>query len=283
MTAISHHRLLLAAGAVLAVGSGVWFTVLDRSASRQGRTTVRPVTLSSTAYAPVGRDAPAVRSEAWDSPPPQTRGRDWVYDVFTPPEIFYDARTKQFSIAPPAPEPVAEAPTEAPFGLALAEVRRVPFRLQLVGYVGGEGNYRGLFENVVTGETFLATGGRSLPALALRIESLAVTRQPVATEESSPVNRPVATAVVRDERTGRQITLTNLERYYPDAPLALVRLGDEPPREVREGDEVRADDAVFHIDRIQLAPPTLEVTKAATGATVTRTLTPEAIPVPPKS
>jgi hypothetical protein len=226
----------------------------------------------------VGRDAPEVKTETWDAPPAQRRGKDWVYDVFTPPEIFYDERSKQFSISPPLPEPVVEDKAEVapppPFGLELVGVRRALFRLQLIGYAGGEGNYRGLFENAVTTETFLATRGRKLPALELTIEEFAVRRQPVTLPDSMTTSRLVATAVVRDERTGETVNLTDGERFYPAAPVAtVVTDGDRAQHEAHVGDRVEADGAVFRIDKIQLAPPSVDVTKVgADQLTEQRTL-----------
>lgn len=271
---ISAHRLLVFAAVAIFAGSCLWAGWNGRRAAvnRPGATKL-PASAES-AYAPVGRDAPEVKTETWEPPAPQRAGREWVYEVFTAPEIFYSERSKQFSVAPPEAEPSATAAEPAEFGLELVSVRRDPFRLQLVGYVGGEGTYRGLFENVATTETLLAGGGRKLPALALTILDFAVRRQPVAMPDSMSTSRLVATAAVRDERTGQTITLTDTERFYPDAAVAVVRAGDGDPREVHAGDEFPAGAATYRVEKIQLAPPSLEVTKRSPAQPgETRTLT----------
>jgi len=77
--------------------------------------------LSGAPYIPVAVEAPTVKRTTWDSPAPLARGRDWIYDVFTPPEIFYSSRTRQFAVS--APSNVADDAPEAPFGLELVGVR----------------------------------------------------------------------------------------------------------------------------------------------------------------
>jgi len=143
------HRPLIAAALALAAGSAAVFGTLawrDRPAA--GPVTVQ---LADAPYTPAIAEAKPVTAEAWTPPPPQTRGRDWVYDTFTPPEIFYHARARQFTVKPPMGIVEEEAPVEA-FGLELVDVRPEAFRLQLVGYYGETGNWRGTFQNLLTGE-----------------------------------------------------------------------------------------------------------------------------------
>ncbi len=262
MARVSLHQLGVIGASLLLAGSAAWFGTAEARARAAARGAAKgKAAISSSAYTPVAHDAPVVKTETWPAPPAQRRGREWVYDVFTPPEIFYDERTKQFSITPPVLEPPKTEVAPAPFGFELVGVKRALFRLQLVGYVGGEGSYRGLFENALTTETFLATGARSLPALNLTIEEFEVRRQPVSLPESTTIARPVATAIVRDERTGEKITLTSAERFYADAPVATVTLGGGAPREVHEGDRIDGEGAVFRVDKIQLAPAAVDVTK----------------------
>src|SRR5687767_7844597 len=147
--------------------------------------------------------APPVKMETWAAPVAQSRGREWIYDTFTPPEIFYNARSKQFTVKPPSS--LVDEDTQEAFGLELIAVRPEPFRLQLIGYAGGEGNWRGTFQNVISGEVFLAAAGRRVPNLGLTIRALDVSLQPVRIADSMTTNQRVATAVVRDEKTGRDI------------------------------------------------------------------------------
>lgn len=259
MTFQPQHRLLLAAGALLVLSAGA-FAALTWRANRATRVTPAPVALAEGDYTAVFAEAAPLPPAAWAPPPAQTRGREWVYDTFTPPEIFYHARTRQFSVKPPAGFGDDE-PAE-PFGLELVAVRPEPFRLQLVGYVGGEGNWRGMFEDVVSGEVVLASAGRRLPKLGLAIERLEVRAQPVAFADSMTTRQRVATAVVRDERTGNEIALTHRERTFTRTLSALVAAeGETAAREVRVGETFKAGLATYRIERIELTPPAVEVTK----------------------
>jgi len=89
--------------------------------------------------------------------------------VFTPPEIYYDGRSREFSVTPPTTSEAAARDDSRPAPAA-------PFRLQLVGFVGGEGSYRGMFENLATTEHFLARSGRALPELEVTIRDFQVQR-----------------------------------------------------------------------------------------------------------
>jgi hypothetical protein len=275
--------LLVGFALAAAVASAGWFGWQSVSARRvppaaAARTKAAP----AVPYQPSGIDAPKVETETWAPPPAQSRGASWVYDVFTPPEIFYDPRTKQFSVTAPTAETEAQpAPAPeaaAPFGLELREVKRAPFRLQLVGYMGGEGNYRGTFQNALTTETFLAGAGRRIPALGLEIAGFDVRRRAVVIAGNPPANRIVAMALVRDELTGETVELNSLERTLTNTPVAVVAAADDPghPRELRAGEAFKSGAATYKITKIQLAPPAADVTKEAPDLPRpdSRTLTP---------
>lgn len=260
MAAFSTDKILVTAALVLAGASTVVFATLAARNATMPRGPVAQVELASTPYTSTATDAPAVKTDTWNPPPAQSRGRDWVYDTFTPPEIFYNARSRHFTVKPPLGA-VEEVPEE-PFGLELVSVRPEPFRLQLIGYVGGDGDWRGTFENVVTGEVFLAGAGRRVPNLALSIKSLDVRPAPIALPDSMTTHQRVATAVVHDERTNRDVTLTHRERHFTGGLAAFVALpGDTVSRELREGETFKVGQVSYRIEKIQLAPPGVEVTK----------------------
>jgi hypothetical protein len=260
MNRLSRHHLLFVAAAAAALGSASFFLVLGARDLPAKETPPGQLAFSGSAYEPAFAAPPASRHETWDAPAAQPRGREWVYEVFTPPEIFYHAAARRFTVTPPAG--AEDGALAEPFGLELVAVKPEPFRLQLIGYVGGEGNWRGTFENALTGEVFLAGAGRRVPELALTILSLEVGAQPVALPDSMTTRQRVATAVVRDERTGREVRLTHRERRLAETMSALVApAGESPTREVRAGETVPLGAALFRIDRIQLSPPSIDVTK----------------------
>jgi hypothetical protein len=260
MTAPSKEKILLAASFALAVASAALFGALAWRNTRAPRGPAARVQLADTPYAPTVGEPPVVKTDIWNQPVAQSRGRDWVYDTFTPPEIFYNARSKHFTVKPPLG--ASDDAPEEPFGLELVSVRPEPFRLQLIGYAGGEGDWRGTFENLVSGEVFLAAAGRRVPNLALSIKRLDVQPVEIKIPESMTTRQRVATAVVHDERSGRDVTLTHRERHFTGGFSAFVAApGDSATRELREGETFNVGDASYRIEKIQLAPPGVEVTK----------------------
>jgi hypothetical protein len=262
MAAISSEKLYLGAALLLALGAAGGFgylTIRHRSAPGEA---MRQAQLVDAPYKSTAPDAPPIKTETWGSPRAQKRGRDWVYDAFTPPEIFYNSRSKQFTVRPPS-SLVDEETTEA-FGVELLTVRPEPFRLQVIGYVGGEGNWRGMFQNVLSGEVFLAGAGRRVANLGVTIKSFAVQPQPVVLPDSMTTQQRVATAVIRDEKNNRDITLTHRERFFTGTVFAFVaETGQSAAREVRSGDTFKVGEATYRVDRIETTPPSVEITKEA--------------------
>lgn len=263
----TQDQLLLYAALTAALASGAWFGWQSFGGSQIDRTPAGGENFSFAAYVPAAAKVPAVKPGKWAPPMAQTRGAGWIYDVFTPPEILYDEQTRQFEVTPSRELTATVAPA-APAGLELVAVKREPFRLQLVGYVGGEGNYRGTFENTLTTEVFLAGPGRQLPALDLVITDFAVRRAPVAMADGTAANQWVATAVVRDERTGRLTTLTAGEPSYTDELIAVFAVeddDDEALHELRLGQEFKSAEHTYKIERLQLDPPTVSLTRTSSA------------------
>jgi hypothetical protein len=212
----------------------------------------------------------------WASPAAQARGPDWVYDVFTPPEIFYLPASGRFSVRSSKGAAAEENPAE-PFGLELIAIEHEPFRLQLTGYVGGEGNWRGTFQNRVTGEVVVARAGHRFRDLGLVVNRLEVRHEPIAVERSMATLQRVAAAVVHDERSGREVALTNRTTVPGESAHAvIVAEQDGIARCVRAGDTLTLGDARFHVETIDVAARTIDVTRHTNESAppLRRTLTP---------
>src|SRR3954470_5543521 len=157
MAVSSSDKVLIGSALALAVVSaGVFGTLALRHSGVPGGP-VPHVELAADPYTATAPDAPPIKTETWAPPVAQTRGRDWIYDAFTPPEIFYNARSKQFTVKPPSS--LQEEESEA-FGLDLIAVRPEPFRLQLIGFAGSGATAKGVFQNVKSTKTDLATAGK---------------------------------------------------------------------------------------------------------------------------
>jgi len=275
MAASSSDKVLIGFALLLALASAGVFGTL---AFRQSATPPGPLPRVELAHAPytaIAPDAPPIKTETWGTPTAQTRGRDWIYDAFTPPEIFYNARSKQFTVKPPSS--LLDEDQQEAFGLELIAVRPEPFRLQLIGYAGNDASAKGMFQNMLSGKLELATAGRRFPELGLTIRAFEVSQQSIRSGESMATRQRVATAVIRDEKAGRDVTLTHRDRVFTGTLFAFVAApGETAAREVRTGDTFKLGDATYRIDRIETTPATIEVTKES--ATLIqpdrRTLTP---------
>ena len=260
MAVTSSDKVLLGSALLLAVASGAVFGVMTVRGVGVPSGEIPQVQLADAPYVPTAPEAPPIKTETWSAPVAQSRGRDWIYDAFTPPEIFYNARSKQFTVKPPSS--LLDEDAQESFGLELVAVRPEPFRLQLIGFVGGEGNWRGMFQNLVTGQVFLASGGHRVPALGLTVRSLDVSPHPIRLGESMTTRQRVATAVVRDEKLGRDVTLTHRERVFTGTVFAFVAApGETATREVRTGDMFTLGEATYRIEKIETTPASVEVVK----------------------
>lgn len=276
MAALSQEKIYLLAASGLALASAAVCGTYAWRHANAPQAAVATVQLADTPYTATVAEPAIIKTDIWTPPPPQTRGRDWVYETFTPPEIFYNARSKHFTVKPPAAVSEEVAIEEA-FGVELVSVRPEPFRLQLIGYMGTEGSERGTFENVATGEVFLAGAGLRLPKLGLTIKSFVVRTVEIKIPESMTTRQRVASAVILDEKIGREVTITHRERHFTGGLSAFVaQTGEAATREVRAGESFTLGDATYRVDSIKLTPPMIELTKesATLAQPDHRTLTP---------
>jgi hypothetical protein len=203
------------------------------------------------------------KDTCWNAPPPQSRGSDWIYDLFTPPEIFYDANSREFEVMAPAMPAMADdsgrivAQNEAPFCLQLVAVKRAPFRLQLIGFIKTSDEHFGLFENTVNADIILEREGAILPQLGLLIEKFEVKAEEISSHELMPTHQTRATAVVRDRLTGETVKLSSAERYFDTRLQATLAIAGqtETRREVSKGDLLEVARETFEIDEIRMSPP----------------------------
>lgn len=287
MIALVHDKLVLAAALLTALASVVWFGL--RPFQVRGPTELMA---ASAIDSPAGTEAvktqgvanPAKPAERWESPNAQQRGSAWVYEIFTPPEIHYDSEAQQFRVAAPARAgsllelaPSREtSPAGDSFGIQLIGIARAAFRLQLTGHVGTGASSVGIFQNTVTGETIVGGRGERFDNLDLVVDAFEVRRVELNLPESMTTCQPVATAVVRELRTGATFTLTDRERACSALLLATLA-ADHGATTIQagEGDVVSAGMTTFRIGKIRLVPPMVEVTKESAEPTAPeiRTLT----------
>ena len=258
----NYDKLLLGLAAVAVSASCTWWW------QQQGdlrRLHALPVTaqLAGSLYELVDLKLPETKAAVWPKASAQSHGKGWLYEVFTPPVIYYNTLARSFTVRPP----LYQTESSAPFGLELLAVKPEQFRLQLVGYFGAPGDYRAAFTSPNLPGTLLARAGRHFENLGLTLKSFAVKKILVEHNDARLVYDVAAFAVLADEQTGAEVLLDSRARKFTDTPLAMLRplTGGNQPRTVHEGDNFSDENSSYCIERIQLDPPEVVVTRTTPG------------------
>ena len=259
----AHYDKILLGLAVVAVSAScIWWGQQQRDFRRLHSL---PVTaqLAGSLYEMVALKLPENKAAVWQEAPSQSHGKGWLYEVFTPPVIYYNKLARSFTVTPPR----YQTETSAPFGLELLAVKPEQFRLQLVGYFGAPGDYRAAFTSPNLPGTLLAREGRHFENLGLTLKSFAVKKILVEHNDARLVYDVAALAVVADEQIGAEVLLDSRTRKFTDTPLAILRtLTDgNQPRTVHEGDTISDENFSYCIERIQLDPPEVVLTRSTPG------------------
>ncbi len=257
-----YDKFLLALAMAVVTLSGSW---MWRHQTEVRRLRALPVTvqLASSGYEPISMRSPEMRTAVWAEPVTQSNGNGWLYEVFTPPVIYYNTLAGSFTVTPP--HNFAEGGT--PFGLELIDVKLEPYRLQLVGYFGGPGDYLAAFVSPDLPGTILAREGHRFENLGLTLKSFDVKKVAVDHIDVWPVCDVAALAVLEDEKTGADVVLDSRTRKLTDSRLAVLHLlvEDVQTSELHEGDTFSAEGSTYRIERIQLDPPEVVVARQTAG------------------
>ena len=275
----SGEKLLLVAVVGLNLASWIW------SSQQQGvirRIRSQPVAIRfSGANSPIVPPAPSAQeSPVWPEPPAQSAGRGWVYELFTPPVIYYDGRDRTYTVT--APAYLTEG--QPSLGIQLLAVKPELYPLQLVGYVGPAHDYRATFVRPQHPEASLVRPGYYFAELGLTFTHFEVKKVLVPTSETGPVYEAAAFALLTEDRTGREVWLDSRGPHYTDTPLAVLQpLAGGSRHELRAGDSFSIAGDSYQIQAVQLTPPEVRVGRQIIGLPEAEThlLRPINSPLPP--
>ena len=176
------EKIVAGAAGILFLVIVIWTLLSSSTAETRGFETTGSGTFA------VERIPVDVLSDAVDWGQPKSQGgRNWIFDIFTPPVIYYDEETGTFTVTPPFPG--AEAVDEA-FELQLVEVKPVPYRFQLVSYAGAQGNYVLTLEDLDSGRDVFCAPNESLSEHGLEVLNFSEARV-VASSRSTGYHRSV--------------------------------------------------------------------------------------------
>ena len=222
--------------------------------------------------------APDENTVNWSSAKSQSRGQDWVFDVFTPPVIYYDPNSREFAVTPPSIQNLdAGENLWAAFDVELIEVRQRPYKLQLVGYAGTEGNYLAYFESTETGSLVYLQVGQEDPELGVRLTSFQEQKIEISRDEGTPVIESVGVARIADYASGEEVNLTNMEtKIFSELEASIRLLPAGGVRFVQVGSRLELDSGDYLVEDLSVQPPEAIITKISKDGVrrFSRTLTP---------
>lgn len=205
-------------------------------------------------YVSVGTLWPQATLASWATPPSQSAGSGWLYEVFTPPDISHNILTGKFALGPA--DLLAE-PGSRQSGLELHTVKLKPYRLQLQGYFGGPGDYHVALVSAEIPGIILVRPGHRIDQLGVTLTRFEVDKMLLEDGDSRPSVDVVAQAVLADEQTGKEVVLDSRGPKYTDTPVAIIKFAGTSGKlqELQEGEIIKDAAVDFRIQRIQLDPP----------------------------
>ena len=244
------------------------------SLAGKDRPLLSQMTLNTPRY---DAEAPPLTFENWAPAASQSRGEEWLFDVFTPPVIYYDPGSQEFAVTPPSLEAPDDSGLWARFDVELLEVRPRPYRLQLVGYAGEPGNYVAYLERISTGEILLVREGEELPDFNARLVDFDEKLIETQSEDSMTVLQPVGVARLMDYTTHQEISLTNMEtKMFSDLEARVRVLQDGMVHLVKAGSRLELENSDYIISDLSAQPEEAQIIKVSKDGArrFERTLTP---------
>lgn len=255
-----YDKILFVLGLLLLLGGvGFYLTSSDQLSADIPPELAGPPT--GTSYAAVKISSIGGVAEEWVEPAAQSAGPEWIYDVFTPPIIYFDETTREF-----LPQPPRAPDLPPPFGVELVEVKRDLYRLQLEGYLdapsGDPADATLIFANEETGAAVRGAVGMDNDEVGFSVVSFAVPR-----EEVDGLLRRVPTVTIFDKRIQREVVLTTIQNLYlEDSAVAVLEgTGEDRPRfEIESnGESFTIGSANFTVTDISFDNQSVTVKKTA--------------------
>lgn len=239
--------------------------IVAGAATYLGMNATSAATIQSESVSPTGKqftkqvpEVVAPEVESWPEPDVQTG--DWVFEVFTPPRIYFNQQTTEFVVELPTEGAVVRQVT--PFGMELVEIRRDIYRIQLSGYSGDFGTFRIGDQYVVRGRP-----GRDFEDEQFRVLSLVEERHvDDSIEGGTPIITRRGVATILDLTNNHEYVLKSDEVTHTDFPVAEVQVRTRTSSESRvmqQGEVWETAEARYKLDSINESEGTVVVTKVA--------------------
>ncbi|HTB62680.1 MAG TPA: hypothetical protein VK737_03750 [Opitutales bacterium] len=254
---------------VLGIGVGIFY---QKGAVPKAESVTQPK-LRGTPYEDIPEPDTHTSVRVWETPPDQNEIRGeadpgWIYQVFTPPKIYWETGTGWIPQSPDTPPKVP-----AGFGLTFVAPGQDLYRIQIQG-VSGTGQKDDVinFWDVETNNDFHLKVGEVNDDS--KREEIQVVDLSFEKRENHGIVSNTAVVTILDQRTNQQVKLTEGELYSPTGTRYITLHFSDPFPEKdwnvsKEGDEIEfpgstpgfdlADPIVFHVDNIDFDAPSVTV------------------------
>lgn len=263
-----YDKLLLLIAVLALVGGVAYYMMNSGKAASVGFGSVLP--LGDSPYEAIPIPHSDARVADWPEPGPQPVGEEWLYYVFTPPQIFIDEQGNFTAIAPvPPPPPV-------PFGIYLAEFFQKPYRVQIQGFSGDpkkpEECVIFLFDEERQIRFFIRPGQTNDEAEVEVVDFVIDRKVDAAVGEVSIT----VFATVLDKRTGKTVKLVDGERLFEDEITIILKSREDPQvliRNPKVGETFETELGSYILKEINLEEQSVTVEKQASEETEAETRT----------
>ncbi len=202
---------------------------------------------------------------AWTAPRRQSWDERAVFEIFTPPIIYFDQGTESFTLEPPSP--LEES--ESSFGIELSRILRRPYRIQYEGFVGEEENYTILLRDESTGLGLRGRVSDHFEDEGISVVSFEVRPRLHLTEdrERTPTLVEEVKVTIYDERLKEEVELGR-ERVLGKEPEAVFTETGIKGREisVKEGETFQLNENTYTLRKIDLVKSSATVEKSLSKA-----------------
>lgn len=257
-----YDKLLFILALLILAGSVAYFVfVAQEDAVEQRSDTILSAVPSGGAYNEIAAPHYERQETPWPAPYPQDEDGNWLFDVFTPPRIYWDPVAGKL-VSEPWQPPLA-AP---PFALELVSFDQELFRVQLEAYFTGASPEDTIvqFFDTQADSSFRGTVGTVFENQKVRLDSFDIEREFNPDGSVSTVGTAVVTDLISDE----QFTLTASQKLYIPGSFSITLRTTAPlPVETVTwkdvGDKHEVGEVVFVLNAFDLDAQTVTVTKTS--------------------
>jgi hypothetical protein len=227
-----------------------------------------PATAARALQAPLGNNpytpvvAPTIEATPldWQSPPSQSAGGDWIFEVFTPPIIYYNPQTASFSLTPPG----RTAEVDRPFGVTLRAITRPLFRFQYRGHIGEGRRTIIQIEDTHKKSWIDARIGQTDEESGLHVVDFEAIRElrPSEQDDGAPLLFEDVRLSIRLPGSEEVYTL-NREPFYEGQPAAVFATSGGQTRTLRVGESLLDGEQNLRLEAIETNPPQVILVRPA--------------------